>query len=90
MAKNIEQEMTQMEEMLRECTSEFGSNRDRIREIKELLEISRDPEKYQKFKKEMKMQINTLNLKTELARLVMRNERLNKNISTLKVALMQI
>lgn len=86
--KNEEVELEQMQEILAQYEHDFSVNRTRIKELKELLVISSDPQRYEAFKREKKKQINTLNLKAELSKLVIRNERLKESISALREALM--
>lgn len=78
------EDIVQWELLLQEREGAFTSNRIRIRELKKLILISENPQEYEKFKEETGQQINTLNCKTELSKLVMKNERINADISALK------
>lgn len=78
------EDIVQWELLLQERESAFTANRTRIRELKQLILISENPQAYESFKKDTGKQINTLNCKTELSKLVMKNERINADISALK------
>ena len=66
----------QMCELLSQYENDFNQNRQRIKDIKDLLEISKNPESYKEFQLKSGKKINTLILKTELAKLSMKNDSL--------------
>lgn len=78
------EDILQWEQALKEMESSFTTNRNRIRELKRLILISENPQEYQKFQEEEKQQINTLNCKTEMSKLILKNDKLKKQISELK------
>lgn len=62
----------------------FTQNRDRIRILKELINISEDEKKHEAYVREKQMKINTLNCKTELAELLGENDKIKSLLTTLK------
>lgn len=85
----MEMNYAQMCELLSQYENDFNQNRQRIKDIKDLLEISKNPESYKEFQLKSGKKINTLILKTELAKLSMKNDSIKGAISALKKELME-